>query len=440
MFRTILITLTLCFSQINIVSTPPVQSPNTDSLRSNQERIEQNLLALAKYGRNKTGGTSRVAFSAADVEGRNFMIKKMQEAGLEVRIDFAGNIIGRRPGKFNTRKPILFGSHIDTVPDGGNYDGCVGSIGALEIMEILKENKVETDHPFEMIIFSDEEGGLVGSRALIGTLRLDALDLMSHSGKTIEAGIRYIGGDPERLPEVELSPDDYKAFLELHIEQGGILDTEGIQIGVVEGIVGIEWWGITIEGFANHAGTTPMHMRQDALLAGAKLTVAINEVINSYEGSQVGTVGRMDVEPSAPNVIPGKVLMSLEIRDLSQDKIFKLFADIEEKAKTIAKETDTQISFELLDVSAVPAITDERIKKFIVQSAEKLNLSYKRMPSGAGHDAQDLAKITPTGMIFVPSVGGISHSPKEYTKPEDMANGVNVLLQTLLALDKASLK
>ena len=439
MLQICLICLALCFHPSHTISLASFPVDSNDHLRANQQRVENRILALAKYGKNKTGGTSRVAFSAADVEGRNFMIKKMQEAGLEVRIDFAGNIIGRRPGKFNQRKPILFGSHIDTVPDGGNYDGCVGSIGALEIMEILKENKVETDHPFEMIIFSDEEGGLVGSRALIGTLKLDALDLMSHSGKTIEAGIRYIGGDPARLPEVELSSDDYKAFLELHIEQGGILDTEGIQIGVVEGIVGIEWWGITIEGFANHAGTTPMHMRQDALLAGAKLTVAINEVVNSYEGSQVGTVGRMDVQPSAPNVIPGKVLMSLEIRDLSQEKIFKLFADIEEKAKVIAKETDTKISFELLDVSAVPAITDERIKKFIVQSAEKLKLSYKRMPSGAGHDAQDLAKITPTGMIFVPSVGGVSHSPKEYTRPEDMANGVNVLLHTLLALDKKDL-
>ncbi len=439
MLQICLICLALCFHPSHTISLASFPVDSNDHLRANQQRVENRILALAKYGKNKTGGTSRVAFSAADVEGRNFMIKKMQEAGLEVRIDFAGNIIGRRPGKFNQRNPILFGSHIDTVPDGGNYDGCVGSIGALEIMEILKENKVETDHPFEMIIFSDEEGGLVGSRALIGTLKLDALDLMSHSGKTIEAGIRYIGGDPARLPEVELSSDDYKAFLELHIEQGGILDTEGIQIGVVEGIVGIEWWGITIEGFANHAGTTPMHMRQDALLAGAKLTVAINEVVNSYEGSQVGTVGRMDVQPSAPNVIPGKVLMSLEIRDLSQEKIFKLFADIEEKAKVIAKETDTKISFELLDVSAVPAITDERIKKFIVQSAEKLKLSYKRMPSGAGHDAQDLAKITPTGMIFVPSVGGISHSPKEYTRPEDMANGVNVLLHTLLALDKKDL-
>lgn len=440
MFRSILFTLALCFSQAQTTNTTMVLPNIDDSWRANQERIEQNILALAQYGRNKTGGTSRVAFSDADVAGRSFIIEKMRAAGLEVRIDFAGNIIGRRPGKFNNRKPLLFGSHIDTVPDGGNYDGCAGSIGALEVMEILKENKVETDHPFEMIIFSDEEGGLVGSRALIGTLRLDALDLMSHSGKTIEAGIRYIGGNPERLSEVTLSKDDYKAFMELHIEQGGILDTEGIQIGVVEGIVGIEWWGITIEGFANHAGTTPMHMRQDALLAGAKLTVAINEVIKSYEGSQVGTVGRMDVQPSAPNVIPGKVLMSLEIRDLSQEKIFMLFDDIKEKAQVIAKETDTKISFELLDVSAVPALTDERIKQVIVQSAEKLKLSYKRMPSGAGHDAQDLAKVTPTGMIFVPSVGGISHSPKEFTRPEDMANGVNVLLHSLLALDKASLK
>ena len=226
-----------------------------------------------------------------------------------------------------------------------------------------------------MIIFSNEEGGLVGSRALIGTLKTNALSVTSHSGSTIEAGIRYIGGDPNRLSEVAVSPGDYKAFMELHIEQGGILDTEGIQISVVEGIVGIEWWGITIDGFANHAGTTPMHMRQDALLAGVKMVVAVNEVINSYEGSQVGTVGRMTAKPGAPNVIPGKVLMSLEIRGLSKEKIWQLYAYNEKRAAVIAEETKTKISFDHIDVSAIPAMTDARIKQLIVEASQKLKLS-----------------------------------------------------------------
>lgn len=400
-----------------------------------QARIE----ALSQYGLNENGGSDRVAFSEHDREAREFFAGLMREAGLEVRIDTAGNLIGRRDGRYDDRPPIMFGSHLDTVPNGGAYDGIVGSVGALEAIELLDEQGIITDHPLEMIIFVDEEGGLTGSRAFIGDLGEEALDVVSHSGKTIREGIRYLGGDPARLIDAAHQKGDVKAFLELHIEQGGTLEAQDIDIGVVEGIVGIEWWEVVIEGFANHAGTTPMHGRRDAVLAGARFALAVNEVVTAEEGAQVGTVGKFTAEPGAPNVIPGKAVLSLELRDLSSEKIQRMFAEIQERAAAIEEDTGTTISIRHLDVAAVPALTDERIQAIIAAQAESLGYSCMHLPSGAGHDAQDMARIAPTGMIFVPSRGGISHSPREFTSAEDMANGGSVLVESILAIDKAAL-
>ncbi|MEE8045792.1 MAG: Zn-dependent hydrolase, partial [Dehalococcoidia bacterium] len=346
---------------------------------------------------------------------------------------------GRRDGTESDLPIIMFGSHIDSVPGGGNYDGDVGVIGAIEVAQVLHENDMTTRHPLEVIVFSDEEGGLIGSQAMVGHLSDEALDVMSHSGKTIGEGIRFIGGDPDRLDHARYDVGDLAAFIELHIEQGAILDEENIDIGIVEGIVGIKWWDVIIEGFANHAGTTPMDRRRDAMLAAAELTLAINRVLTSEPGRQVGTVGRIRAEPGAPNVVPGRVVMSLEIRDLSAEKIDMLFEKIEAEAAEIAERYDTPISFEFLDVDSVPALTDPHMRQIIANSAESLGLTTKVMPSGAGHDAQDMAVIAPTGMIFVPSVGGISHSPNEFTRPQDMANGAAVLLQAVLAIDRGGL-
>jgi len=414
------------------------QKPKHSELRSNPTRLENRIKTLGQFGRNPEGGVSRVAYSEADLAGRKYVMGLMKEAGLKVRVDPAGNIFGRRPGKKDS-KVILFGSHIDSVPNGGNYDGPAGVLTALECIEVLNENSVQTDHPLEVVVFTDEEGGLIGSRAVIGKLNQEALDFKSHSGRTIREGITGIGGDPDRLPEAVLEPDDLLAFLELHIEQGSILDDEGIDIGVVQGIVGIEWWEIAISGFANHAGTTPMNKRQDALLAAAKLVQVINTTVTGVSGNQVGTVGRIKAFPGAPNVIPGRVEMSLELRDLSAEKIMTLFESIKEEAKKIADESGVSITFTQVDFSAEPAMTDPRIKDHIRSSARNLSLSYKDMPSGAGHDAQDLARITPTAMIFIPSKAGISHSPQEYSTPASMANGANVLLHTILALDQKGL-
>ena len=409
--------------------------PFQTQLRVNQQRIMEHINGLAEFGKNPQGGVSRVAYSDADKQGREYVLGLMKAARLDVTIDAAGNLIGRRRGSNDGLKPLLIGSHIDSVPEGGNYDGVVGSIGAIEVAQTLSENNVTLQHPLEVVIFQNEEGGLIGSRAMDGELTEKELGLVSRSGKTIREGIEFIGGDPNRLSEVKRKKGDIAAYLELHIEQGNTLDTEKINIGVVEGIVGINWWDVTIDGFANHAGTTAMNNRQDALLAAAKFIQAVNRIVTSVPGRQVGTVGRINALPGAPNVIPGKVVLSLELRDLDAGKIKSLYDKIYAEAQQIAKDSKTKFDFKEINVN-IPAPTDRRIRAIIADAARDMGLSTKLMPSGAGHDAQDMARLGPVGMIFVPSVGGISHSPREFSHPTDIANGTNVLLHTLLKLDE----
>ena len=391
-------------------------------------------MALAEFGKNPQGGVSRVAYSEADKQGRGYVLDLLKAAHLNVTTDAAGNLIGKRKGSDNNLKPLLIGSHIDSVPEGGNYDGVVGSLGAIEIAQTLAENNVSLRHPLEVVVFQNEEGGLIGSRAMDGELTEKELALVSRSGKTIRDGINFIGGDTSKLNEVRRNKGDIAAYLELHIEQGGTLEAEKINIGVVEGIVGINWWDVTIQGFANHAGTTAMKNRQDALLAAAKFIEAVNRVVTSVPGRQVGTVGRITALPGAPNVIPGKVVLSLELRDLDAAKIKMLYDSIYKEAQEIAQTSKTKFDFKEINVN-IPAPTDPRIRAIISDAARELGLTTKLMPSGAGHDAQDMARLGPVGMIFVPSIGGISHSPKELSLPNDIANGANVLLHTLLRLD-----
>jgi N-carbamoyl-L-amino-acid hydrolase len=415
----------------------PLQTAS--SPRVNGKRIVDHLSALSQFGKNPQGGVSRVAFSEADRQGRDYVVGLMRAAGLDTVIDAAGNLVGRRAGTEPSLKPLVMGSHIDSVPEGGNYDGDVGSLGAIEVAQTLAENKVSIRHPLELIIFADEEGGTIGSHALSGEITDKQLNLVSNSGKTIRDGIRFIGGDPDKLASIRRKRGDIAAYLELHIEQGGILDTEKINIGVVEGIVGITQWEVKIEGFANHAGTTPMNQRRDAMLAAAKFIEAVNRIVTSVPGRQVGTVGKLQAWPGAYNVIPGKVVLGLELRDLDGAKVGTIYQTIREEASVIAKSTGTIFDFTETN-SIVAAPTDQRIRKLIDETAKSLGLSTKWLPSGAGHDAQEIARLCPVGMIFVPSVAGISHSPKEFSRPEDIANGANVLLHTLLKLDSLTLQ
>nr|ART40508.1 L751 [uncultured bacterium] len=414
----------------------PGQSPS--QLRVIGRRLNAHLTELAQFGKTPEGGTHRVAYSDADLQARQYAMKLMREAGLEVSIDAAGNIIGHRPGSDTALKPLMIGSHIDSVPEGGRYDGQVGSMAAIEVAETLAENNVRLRHPLEVVIFQNEEGGTIGSIALARGLTEKDLNLVTNSRKTIREGIKFIGGDPDRLASVVRKKGDIAGYIELHIEQGGILYSEKIDIGVVEGIVGVYWWDVTVEGFANHAGTTPMNQRRDALLAAAKYIEAVNRIVTSIPGRQVGTVGKVQAFPGAYNVVPGKVTTSLGLRDLDAAKVQMIFEKIQSEVRLIETATGTKFEFKQVNASP-PAPTDERVRRMIDDSAKQLGLTTKRMPSGAGHDAQEIANLGPVGMIFLPSRDGISHSPREFSQPEHITNGANVLLHTLLKLDATNL-
>src|SRR6185503_14545037 len=402
--------------------------------RVNGERLNAHVQALSAYGKNPEGGVSRVAYSDADKAGRAVVMDWMRAAKLEPTIDFAGNIIARRAGRDASLKPILFGSHIDSVPGGGNYDGDVGSLSAIEIARTFGEQGIVTRHPLEIVVWQNEEGGLIGSRAVSGQLEASELKNVTSSGKTIEQGIAFIGGDPSKLDQVKRRKGDIAGYFELHIEQGGNLEKAKQDIGIVEGIVGIEQWDVTVTGIQNHAGTTAMADRHDALLAAARYVEMVNRLVTSIPGRQVGTVGRIQPFPGATNVIPGKVVCSLELRDLDQSKIDMMFARIQTEAKKIGEMNGTSFAFNEIHVN-VPAPSDPRMRKFIADSAAGLALSTRVMPSGAGHDAQAMATLGPMGMIFIPSIGGVSHSPKEFSRPRDIVNGANVLLGAVLAAD-----
>ena len=404
------------------------------ALRVDGARLNASMEHMKTFGMSDTGGSTRVAFSDANRDALSYLSSLMLESGLMPRIDVGGNLIGRREGNVAGLAPIVSGSHIDTVPNGGHYDGIVGVMSAIEVARSLHEANFALDHSLEIIVWTNEEGGKTGSRSFNGSVEDKEFDLLGLGDKTIGDGLHYLGGKPESLSENIRQAGDISSYVELHIEQGAILDQKGISIGVVEGVVGIRRWNITIDGFANHAGTTPMDQRQDALYAAALLIAEVRQIITRVPGRQVGTVGRIQAFPGAPNVIPGGVSMSLEIRDLDMDKITTLFNRIRGFATTLSEQTDTTIAFDQYYESPA-AITDERIKNLIQDSADALGLSVMHMPSGAGHDSQSLAGIAPIGMIFVPSKDGISHAPGEFTSAQQITNGANVLLQTIIGLD-----
>ena len=416
----------------------PAMTGAAAPVRVNGDRLRVTLEGLSAFGRPAGGGfqdgVSRTAYSDADVAGRAYVMEQMRAAGLAPRIDTAGNIIGQRAGTVAGLKPIIIGSHIDSVRAGGNFDGDVGSMGALEVLRTLDDNGIKTRHPIEMAIWSNEEGGTVGSTAFAGMLAPDALEEVYY-GLSLRDGLRKIGGDPERLGEAARKAGSIHAYLELHIEQGGVLDKAGIPIGVVDGIVCIDRYNVVVEGFANHAGTTPMPGRRNALIAAARLVEAVNDVVTSETGRQVGTVGQLAVFPNAPNVIPGRVEMTVELRDLSEAKVAALGEAVQARGREIADATDTKITFRRAE-HILPALADAAIQAHIESAARSLGLAFMHLPSGAGHDAQLLAKLGPMGMIFVPSIAGISHSPKELSTWGDCANGANVLLATILAIDR----
>ena len=403
-------------------------------LRVNGARLNGWLVKFDSIGRTASG-INRVAYSDADLAGRAFTLDLFREAGFTPRIDAAGNIFGRLEGTDRALKPILIGSHVDSVTDGGNFDGPVGSFGAIEVARSLREQNVRLRHPLDVVVWSNEEGGTIGSKCAIGHLTPADLDKVARSGKTIREGIGIVGGNVARLSDAVLEKGDVACYIELHIEQGGLLEKAGLQIGVVEGIVGLRWFEITITGFANHAGTTPMDQRQDSMLAAAKFAVAVNEAVRSVPGRTVATVGRVQVTPNTTNVIPGQVMLTVDLRDLDAAKVAHYTERFEQIGREIGAATKTTFEFKQT-VDSDPAISDPQVMSWIDGAATSLGLTRQRMPSGAGHDAQEISRIAPMAMIFVPSVGGISHSPREFTKPEDVVNGANVLLNAVVAADR----
>lgn len=400
-------------------------------LRANGARVNGWLARMDSIGRTP-GGINRVAYSEGDLAGRAFTLDLFRQAGLAPRIDAAGNIVARVEGTARDLPPILVGSHVDSVTDGGNFDGPLGSFAAIEVALSLQEQNVRLRHPLEVVVWSNEEGGTIGSKLAVGE-PVD-LDAVARSGKTIREGIGLVGGDVAKLASAVRPKGSVACYLELHIEQGGRLDQAGLQIGVVEGIVGLRWIEVAVEGFANHAGATPMDQRQDAMLAAAKFIVAVNESIRSEPGRQVATVGRVVPTPNTRNVIAGRVDLSVDLRDLDASRVERFAARFRQIGAEIGAATQTTFTFRDA-TSSKPALSDPGLMAAVESAAEALGLTHQRMPSGAGHDAQEVAQICPMVMIFTPSVGGISHSPREFTKPGDVANGVDVLLNAVAEAD-----
>ena len=404
-----------------------------------KDRIIDLFENLKKFGVNENQGNDRVAYSDFEIQARDYISNKLKKTGAKVYTDFAGNLIAHYNPNNSKLKPILFGSHVDAVPNGGHYDGTAGVIHAIEVLQTVYSKNISLNHPLEVIVFANEEGGLFGSKALAGKINQQTLDVVTVSGYTNAEGVERLGGNVDRIYEVKRNMGDIHAFLEMHIEQGSNLYSSNTDIGIVEGIVGLKWWDVTVKGFANHAGTTPMNQRQDAMIAASKFVLMVNETVNSYEGSQVGTVGRISAEPGVPNVIPGIVNLSLELRDLSSKKISMIYNKIIENTKIIEQETKTKFSFSPIDATGDPALMDRRVINLISEVSDDLGYTSMLMPSGAGHDSQTMALIAPTAMIFAPSKDGISHSPKEYTSFEMLEKTTNVMLNTIIKIDKIKL-
>ncbi len=405
-------------------------------------RLRNRLERLSTHGRLPGGtfasGVSRVAYSVADLTARAWMIDEIKSADIVPRIDAAGNIFARFGGQPN-QPPILFGSHIDSVPGGGNFDGDLGTFAALEVIQAVQAAKVQTRHPLEMVLWAHEEStafgvGTAASRIVAGDLKAGDMD-RTWNGMRRSDAIKRIAGNPDQIETAVRGQGAWHSYVELHIEQGGTLDQAKVPIGIVEGIVGIHRYDVVIEGFANHAGTTPMGERQDAMVAASQLTLAVRDLAARRPGRQVGTVGRIEVEPNSPNVIPGRVTLSVEFRDLSEQVLRELGDAVKAHGAGIAKDTNTTITFALASTNLGVA-AHSGVQQAITRAADAAKVSsVMKLPSGAGHDAQQIARLCPMGMIFVPSVGGISHSPRELTTWDDCARGANVLLGTVLELD-----
>jgi len=397
-------------------------------VRINRKRLEESMEALGRIGATAKGGLNRVALTDDDRRGRYLLVRWMREAGLTVTVDQMGNIFGQRAGG-DGRPPVLMGSHADSVPTGGKYDGQLGVLCALETIRTLNDRKIETRHPMAMAIFTNEEGArfqpaMIGSGVMAGKIPLeDAYNARDRDGLRLGdelERIGYLGPEP-------CIPRPLRAYLELHIEQGPILEEERLPVGVVEGIVAIAWSRVTLTGVQDHAGPTPMRIRHDALVAAADIIRGVREVPRKIGGDMVSTVGRLDVTPNIPNAIPGRVSMSIDLRAPDEHHITRGLGLVDRIVKEAAKAEG--VSYQLEHYWRVPRTRFAlEVVDAIEAAVRSLGCGHRRILSGAGHDAQYMATICPTGMIFVPSRDGRSHCEEEFTPMDDIEHGANTLL------------
>ncbi len=404
-------------------------------IRINFDRLKDDLFSLSQFGRDPKGGITRPSFSKADLEAREWLKEKITSAGLTLRQDGAGNIFGRIEGKGKT---VMAGSHIDTVLNGGMFDGSVGVVSALECLRRMKEERLPLTKPVELASFTDEEGNLVGdflgSRAFLGELKREELEKgLTQFGAPLNEILKGTEFTIESILEAHKQRPEIDSYLELHIEQGSVLEIEDVSIGIVERIAGKHYRWSSFLGRAEHGGTTPLELRHDAFLGLSDFALKSTQYVATKHYGSMVTIGRVNVNPGAFSVVPGQVDFSLDFRSTSRETLQEIERALLSLAEDIASTRGLKFVSKIMDRTE-PADTSERILSLMKEECQKLDYPYLLLPSGAGHDAQILASVADIGMIFIPCLDGISHSPKEMIKWEDLEKGANLLLQVLLRL------
>jgi N-carbamoyl-L-amino-acid hydrolase len=408
-------------------------SAGITNLRVNGARLWQSLMDLAQIGATPKGGVCRLALTDLDRQGRDLFVKWCEEAGCTVRIDAIGNIFARRAGKDDSLPPIMTGSHIDTQPTGGKFDGCFGVMSGLEVIRTLNDFGIVTEAPIEVAVWTNEEGSrfapcMMGSGVFIGKFDLEeTYDIADYEGAKVGDELKRIGyAGPEPVPGHPVG-----AYFEAHIEQGPILENEEKTIGVVIGCLGQKWFDLTLKGVESHAGPTPMHLRKDALLGAAEVIKAVNRIALEHQPYACGTCGHIEAYPGSRNVIPGEVLVSIDFRHLEEDQLAHMISELEKVLATLKEESGLEL--ELKPTANFPALYfhDDCVEA-VRAGAERLGVPHMDIVSGAGHDAIFMAEVCPAGMIFVPCENGISHNEIENADPKDLEVGCNVLLHAML--------
>ncbi len=403
-------------------------------LEINYERLKTKIDVLATIGTTPEGGVKRLALSDADKQGRDLVVEWMRDLHLNVKIDQIGNIFAIGEGQ-QDMQPVMTGSHIDTVYNGGNLDGNLGVLAGLEVIETLDENGIKTQRPLAVAVFTNEEGARFHPDMMGSLVYAAGLDLDSALSTTDDQGV-ILGEELKRIGYAgdmccgEIVPH---SFVELHIEQGPILEKENITIGAVENLQGISWTEVSINGQANHAGTTPMHLRFDAGYCAASLTTFVHELANDIGGGQVATVGVIELKPNIINVVPAHARVTVDLRNANSELLIEAEKRLESFLAQLASDNSIEIKAKKL-ARFEPVCFDQDIVEVIENTSAALNYHHCRMTSGAGHDAQMMSRLCPTAMIFTPSINGISHNPAEATNEADLIAGTNVLLHTLLKL------